>query len=96
MYKYSIIKLPKNDYKFSLMTIITVASLLIVDRQAISCPDKKLPKLSLVIPTFNGSQNITELVDILVELLDRTIPEDYELIVVDDNSPDRTWEVAEN
>jgi dolichol-phosphate mannosyltransferase len=27
--------------------------------------------------------------------LDGPIPEAYELIVVDDNSPDRTWEIAQ-
>jgi cellulose synthase/poly-beta-1,6-N-acetylglucosamine synthase-like glycosyltransferase len=78
------------------MTIVTVTSLFIVDRQPISRLEetfrRKLPKLSLVIPTFNQSQNIREVVGILVELLDRTIPEDYESIVVDDDSPDRTTE----
>jgi dolichol-phosphate mannosyltransferase len=29
-------------------------------------------------------------------LLDGSIPGNYELIVVDDNSPDRTWEVAQS
>jgi dolichol-phosphate mannosyltransferase len=84
-----------NDYQTSAVTIVTVGSLLIADRSAILSTHKKIPKLSLVIPTFNESQNIRELVDILVELLDRTIPKDYELIVVDDDSPDRTWEVAD-
>lgn len=83
-----------NDYHTSPLTIVPIDSLLIVDRQVIPNSDKNSIKLSLVIPTFNESQNITELVGILVELLDRTIPENYELIIVDDNSPDRTWEVA--
>lgn len=50
--------------------------------------------LSLVIPTYNEGRNIVSLVAILSDLLDRSLPEDYELIVVDDNSPDRTWEIA--
>ncbi|HEY9853769.1 MAG TPA: glycosyltransferase [Leptolyngbyaceae cyanobacterium] len=49
---------------------------------------------SLVIPTYNESKNIHTLVRILSELLDGKIPGEYELIVVDDDSPDRTWEVA--
>lgn len=49
---------------------------------------------SLVIPTYNESKNIRAIVEILNNLLDAAIPDDYELIVVDDNSPDRTWEIA--
>lgn len=49
---------------------------------------------SLVVPTYNESKNIRDIVEILSKLLDSTIPGDYELIVVDDNSPDRTWEIA--
>jgi dolichol-phosphate mannosyltransferase len=49
-------------------------------------------KLSIVTPTFNESMNIVPLVDSIQNAL-REI--DYEIIVVDDNSPDRTWEVAE-
>ena len=50
--------------------------------------------LSLVIPTYNESKNIRAIAEILSGLLDQAMPEDYELIVVDDNSPDRTWELA--
>jgi len=52
-------------------------------------------QLSLVIPTYNESRNIQAIVEHLTYLLDGAIPNDYELIVVDDNSPDRTWEIAE-
>ena len=55
---------------------------------------QKSPKFSLIIPTYNESQNIAEIVGILTKILDRQIPADYELIVVDDDSPDRTWELA--
>jgi dolichol-phosphate mannosyltransferase len=51
---------------------------------------------SLVIPTYNESKNIEALVSILSNLLDRLLPNDYELIVVDDDSPDRTWEIAQS
>ncbi|MDJ0707752.1 MAG: glycosyltransferase [Leptolyngbyaceae cyanobacterium MO_188.B28] len=52
-------------------------------------------QFSLVIPTFNESRNIESLVSQLTGLLDSVIPGEYELILVDDDSPDRTWEVAQ-
>ncbi|WP_298912979.1 glycosyltransferase [uncultured Nostoc sp.] len=52
--------------------------------------------LSLVIPTYKERDNIKNVVSILSQLLDESIPGKYELIVVDDDSPDRTWEVAES
>jgi dolichol-phosphate mannosyltransferase len=52
--------------------------------------------LSLVIPTYKESENIHNVVRILCQLLDELIPGEYELIVVDDDSPDRTWEVAQS
>lgn len=52
--------------------------------------------LSVVIPTYKERNNVENVVNILSGLLDKTIPGNYELIVVDDDSPDRTWEVAEN
>jgi len=51
-------------------------------------------QFSLVIPTYNECANIKSIVRILSQLLDTSIPGNYELIVVDDDSPDRTWEVA--
>lgn len=51
---------------------------------------------SLIIPTYKESQNIEKIIRILSDLLDDVIPGDYELIVVDDDSPDRTWEVAQS
>lgn len=49
---------------------------------------------SLIIPTYNERDNITNVVQVLTKLLDSSIYGDYELIVVDDDSPDGTWEVA--
>ncbi|MCY7408133.1 MAG: glycosyltransferase family 2 protein [Alkalinema sp. CAN_BIN05] len=50
--------------------------------------------LSLVVPTYNEAGNVVLLVEKLTGLLDRICPNDYELIIVDDNSPDQTWEIA--
>jgi dolichol-phosphate mannosyltransferase len=53
-------------------------------------------RLSLVVPTFNEGKNVGEMVRRLTELLDGPLGDTYELIVVDDDSPDRTWEIAES
>lgn len=47
--------------------------------------------LSLVLPTFNESKNLES----LFESLSRVLKEGDEVIVVDDDSADRTWERAE-
>jgi dolichol-phosphate mannosyltransferase len=52
--------------------------------------------LSLVIPTYQEGKNIGQIIALLTDKLDRVIPDRYELIVVDDDSPDRTWELAED
>jgi len=52
-------------------------------------------RLSVVIPTFNEGKNIAEIVRRLTDLLDGPLGDAYELIVVDDDSPDRTWETAQ-
>jgi dolichol-phosphate mannosyltransferase len=49
-----------------------------------------LPKLSVVIPTFNERDNVTTLFRRLEKTL-AGIP--FEAVFVDDNSPDGTWEV---
>jgi dolichol-phosphate mannosyltransferase len=56
---------------------------------------KENVKISIVIPTFNESQNLHELVKLLSQSLDALLAQPYELIVVDDNSPDLTWKLAE-
>jgi dolichol-phosphate mannosyltransferase len=49
------------------------------------------PELSLVVPTYNERENITP----LVERIHKSLSDyNYELIVVDDNSPDGTSELA--
>lgn len=49
---------------------------------------------SLIIPTYNEGKNIKNLVAQITQLLEQIIPHEYELIIVDDDSFDRTWEIA--
>jgi dolichol-phosphate mannosyltransferase len=51
---------------------------------------------SLIIPTYNEASNIRKVIEILSELLNEFIPGQYELIVVDDDSPDETWKMAQS
>src|SRR5947209_9799491 len=53
------------------------------------------PVVSLIVPTFNESANIAELVDRADRALASVVP-GYEIIVVDDSSPDGTADVVEN
>ena len=52
-------------------------------------------KFSLVIPTYQESQTISSLVETVTECLDQVLFKQYEVIVIDDNSPDLTWKIAE-
>jgi len=50
-----------------------------------------MAKVSIVLPTYNERGNLP----IVVEEIDKNLKNyDYEIIVVDDNSPDETWKVA--
>ena len=49
---------------------------------------------SLVVPTYNERHNLTELIARLKPHVISEVGDSYEIIVVDDNSPDRTWEIA--
>src|SRR5712691_1288793 len=49
-------------------------------------------RLSVISPTFNEAENVPRLVEQLGQALGHI---DYEILIVDDNSPDLTWSVAE-
>lgn len=51
-----------------------------------------MPKLTVVLPTYNEAENIQLMVEALLAL---NIP-DMHILVVDDNSPDGTGEIADN
>ncbi|MFN5514102.1 MAG: polyprenol monophosphomannose synthase, partial [Cyanobacteriota bacterium] len=51
-------------------------------------------KFSLVLPTFNEGENIPEILATLTDLLAPVFGADYELILVDDDSPDLTWKTT--
>ncbi|MEM0360072.1 MAG: glycosyltransferase [Candidatus Diapherotrites archaeon] len=54
-----------------------------------------MKRLSLILPTYNESENIRKLVPQL-EAFFKKNRLDAEILVVDDNSPDKTWKVAQN
>ncbi|MFX1537032.1 MAG: polyprenol monophosphomannose synthase [Promethearchaeota archaeon] len=51
-----------------------------------------MSKVCIIIPTYNEAENLPKLVGALEEELQK---EDLRIIIVDDNSPDRTAEIAE-
>ena len=51
-------------------------------------------KLSIVLPTYNESQNIVKMLDSIAQTLSPYSAAGAEIIVVDDNSPDGTAEIA--
>jgi len=53
---------------------------------------RKIDSVSIIVPTFNEAENISDLLDALLAL-----PGDYstEVVVVDDNSPDGTSSIVE-
>ncbi len=53
---------------------------------------KNKPELSIIIPTYNERQNLPILIEKINNSINNSIK--YEIVVVDDNSPDKTWEVA--
>ena len=54
---------------------------------------KKNFKVSVVFPSYNESENIEEAIKRVSKSLGKQL---YEVIVVDDNSPDKTWKIVEN
>jgi dolichol-phosphate mannosyltransferase len=52
------------------------------------------PRLSLVVPTCNEAATLPAFVEAASGVLDRVLPGAYELVIVDDDSPDGTWRAA--
>jgi dolichol-phosphate mannosyltransferase len=53
------------------------------------------PRTWVVIPTYNEAVNVERIVRATASELDRVCPEDYRILVVDDQSPDGTGEIAD-
>lgn len=51
--------------------------------------------LSIISPIYLAEQMILELVRQLVEVLEELVPNQYEIILVEDGSPDKSWEAIE-
>src|SRR3984893_11433613 len=56
--------------------------------------DPEILDLSLVLPTYNESAHIDSIVEQLIVVLEAISALRYEIIIVDDDSPDRTWAKA--
>ena len=69
---------------------LTEVDLLHASQSAVG--SERNPELSLIVPTYNESENIVELVDRIEKLRDFI---SLEVIIVDDNSPDGTDKIAE-
>ena len=50
-----------------------------------------MTNLSIVLPTYNEKDNIIDLINKIKEVIQKY---SYEIIVVDDNSPDATFEIC--
>jgi len=48
-------------------------------------------KYSIILPTYNEAENIS----FMLREVQKNMPSNTEIIVIDDNSPDKTWKVAE-
>lgn len=53
------------------------------------------PRVWVVVPTFNEAENVERVLRACAAELDRVAPDGYRILVVDDNSPDGTGEIAE-
>src|ERR1017187_3092564 len=67
---------------------------LIVARRPATRLQAQFPLLSIVVPTYNEAANIGPFLEAIRAGLDSAASDNYEVIVVDDESPDGTGEVA--
>jgi len=58
-------------------------------------PEHQPPiRLSLIVPTYDESRNLEKLLRQLTAVLEPSLAGEYEILVVDDDSPDGTWAIA--
>ena len=55
---------------------------------------RKITGVSIILPTLNETGNIVSVIHCTVEALQKAGINEIEIIVVDDDSSDRTWEIA--
>jgi dolichol-phosphate mannosyltransferase len=55
---------------------------------------RKVTCVSVIIPTLNEAGNIVSMIQSTVDAIQKAGIDDIEILVVDDDSPDRTWEIA--
>jgi undecaprenyl-phosphate 4-deoxy-4-formamido-L-arabinose transferase len=63
-------------------------------RSRLALPAESLPTLSVVVPVYNSRDSLPELVERLAKVLPQVASE-YELILVNDGSPDDSWRVIQ-
>ena len=61
------------------------------DPARISTTTKSLNNAIVIIPTYNEQENITLIIEAIISL-----PKDFDILVVDDNSPDGTANIVKN
>ena len=49
-------------------------------------------EVTVILPTYNEKENIRRLISAILENMRKSV----EILVVDDNSPDKTWKVVED
>ena len=105
---YSLIPVPLGAFQINELTSTIETEL--SNAQNLPISQKQQILFSLIVPTYNESKNLTQLVEVLSQLLDNyfekkfegkgestknlTVNLTYELIIVDDDSPDLTWQVG--
>lgn len=58
---------------------------------------KKINKISIVIPVFNSENILSDTIKRTLNFLNSSrLVNDYEIILIDDRSPDATWEIIES
>ena len=56
--------------------------------------DRKVTGVSVIMPTLNEAGNISDLIQSTVDSIQKAGVNDIEIVIVDDDFPDRTWEIA--